>query len=199
MSFCAVGPKFCQNCGKELDFGAKVCSSCDMRLEAKPLRKSSLIGALKRFPMISIALGILIMGLSYLFAFWDLDSIFIGFDPYFFSSGILFHKLPHLLVFSIGFFLVYLNLSNKSRGILQFSIGLFVLTYLLVISYWVAPLGELTLLRFFYRIGYLIPPGTILIIFGVLTLKYNSYFQAIGFFFSIHLITQSSFWIIMFI
>lgn len=64
MESCKSGPKYCQKCGKALEFGAKRCKECNKIL---PEKKSIFPQFFSKRPNLYRFIGVLFISISYIY------------------------------------------------------------------------------------------------------------------------------------
>jgi hypothetical protein len=185
MESCTTGPKYCQKCGNEIEFGAIICEECT---EVLPEKKSLFPQLFSKRPNTYRFIGVLFILISYIYGLSNPNNLFfnllstahyIFYYPTFFLS---------LLLFTFGLFLVYANIDNELRGLIQICCGVLVLTLMLFMS--------IPYFQYFYYYFFFIIPIDLSIICGALTMKYGSVYSYLGFFSTIYLVSELNFWII---
>lgn len=155
---------------------------------SKSSEKKSTIELFSKRPNLYIFIGVLFISISYIYGLSNPNYLFFSLLT---SAGLIFFSTPFfltLLLFTLGLFLVYVNIDNQLRGLIQICSGLFVLTLMLFIS---IPYFQYFYYYFFYTI-----PIDLSIICGALTMKYDSVYSYLGFFSTIYLFSELNFWII---
>jgi hypothetical protein len=184
MESCTSGPKYCQKCGKELEFGAKRCKECN---KVSSEKKSMFPQLFFKSPNLYRFIGVLFIAISYIYGLSNPNYLFFNLLT---TAGHIFSYTPFfltLLLFTLGLFLVYVNIDNQLRGLIQICSGAFVITLLFFISF--------QYVQYFYRFFLYIIPIVLSIICGVLTMNYGSIYSYLGFFSTIYLVSELNFWL----
>ena len=180
MDSCTTGPRYCQKCGKELEFGARICKECR---EVLPEKKSIFPQMFSKRPNLYKIIGTSLILITYIFGLWYPSSIIYLsslFNPYFFFFP---PYILMLLPYAICVFLVYVNIDYQSRGLIQICFGIFYISTIFTLEY-----------RYFYYYSFQFilfnMPTFLAILCGVLTLKYNPIYSFFGFFSTLYLVSQ---------
>jgi predicted nucleic acid-binding Zn ribbon protein len=181
MDSCTTGPKYCQQCGKELEFNAKVCEFCEEILEESTKRE---LNSLTKRPIFFTLIGFSLILISYLIAF---SNPFHRFLYGFFTSIIFDLSLLPLIIFVIGFFFVYFSNNLKVRGLIQIGIGV----SMIYLHFFTLPIycnNFIDCLRhYLFLLGFCVP-AIILFFFGIITMKEAPVIHIFGFFLGIYCI-----------